>query len=187
MDKKVDEKSLPPLEELNCSVVSYNSKTRHLKFKKKIPIPFDKPYLGGLRETLKKHFTKVEKFLEKFKGKPMTQNKKEEYEQICQLIYKDIYQILKAEIADTIEKALYNYSPSKEEIGAENIERHKSNSKEEYSIEDSEDKEEFCKHFLSLINGKDKGFWENFIQTQLFSVYADSLEDTFTESIDEFS
>lgn len=111
----------------------------------------------------------------------------DEYEQSCELIYKNIYGIIKGDISDSIEHIIKNsalstiaQSQNSIEFTTESLIKYKHNDDSStYGDDNNESDIEYInsikKLFISKQKAKNMAFAKAFSQTQIFAVFVDKI------------
>ena len=171
------------IEENNCNIITYVND--QLKFINKVQVNFTLPDLGHMKQIISQNMSQIHFYA--------SSKLNDYYVQACEQLYKNIYGIIKENIAEEIEKCLridniFGLSNSLE-FTSETIRKYRSdsfdvecfNSYDKFNNTNYED--EYKKYlqnvFIKNQKKENKSFAKVFVETQIFASYVDDIIDRF--------
>lgn len=179
-DKTTVRTFIDPEQVKNANIIYFD---RKITFLQKVELGFEEPYLNNLKMIINQNLSDAQYAL----SKKMNDN----YETACEMLYKNIYGIIKSEIADVIVNIVKKKSSNSQnsfEFTSETF-KYKNDSLGGLSINDlSDDDYKKClkKSFIKVQKKKNLDFAKFFSQTQIFASYVDELIENLKKSEDDY-
>ena len=175
------------LDKNDCNIVVYSDK--QLKFINKKDINFNEPKLGNMKKIIIQNLSQIHFYA--------SSKRNEDYIQACEQLYKNIYGIIKENVAEEIDKIVRNESifgfANSLKFSSETMKKYRSDSLDLDNCvigdNDNDYEEEYKKYlqnmFIKNQKNENKDFAKEFVATQIFASYVDDVIENFKRNEDD--